>query len=530
MRLLFYGFLFLFLVSGISYADSWTASVHTKLKLITETKTLQPGQSLWVGVLLKHDRHWHSYYKDPGDSGLPTKIKWQLPPGFKIGEIQWPAPTKIEVSGLVNYGYGEVLLLSRLQVPQNLKPGQKVELSALVDFLVCSEVCLPAKATVSQTLYIEDTLPQNQHQKLIANTLAEIALEKQGVIHQKHSGTSLLWIILAAFMGGMILNLMPCVFPVLAIKVFGFLQHGNKGINHARLHGAIYALGIMVSFWLLAGALIILKATGLELGWGFQLQSPIFVLALGILFVILALNMWGLFEINFSMTTGSKKIQNPYAATFFQGVLAVIVATPCTAPFMGVALGYALTTTLFSSFIIFTAMALGLSFPYLLLSFFPALIKKLPQPGNWMVILKKVLAIPLLLTAIWLLTIFFSLIQPQVINQNIKTVWEVYSPAREQQLLKTRQPFFIDFTASWCLTCQVNKKLVLEKATVLQKFKEKQYVLLRADWTNQNEMIAQTLKRYGRSGVPVYVIYSGEGSPKLLSEILTVPMVLKAIR
>jgi thiol:disulfide interchange protein DsbD len=255
-------------------------------------------------------------------------------------------------------------------------------------------------------------------------------------------------------------------------------------------------------------------------------------LALGILFVALSLNMWGLFEINFAFNSHSKKIQNPYLATFFQGILAVIVATPCTAPFMGVALGYALTANIFSSWLVFTTMALGLSFPYLLLSFYPALIKKLPKPGSWMVILKKVLAVPLLLTALWLLTIFFSLIQPQVINQNInsKTLWEVYAPAREQELLKTKQAFFIDFTAKWCLTCQVNKKLVLEKAVVLQKFKEKKYVLLRADWTNQNEMIAKTLKRYGRSGVPVYVIYSGEGAPQLLSEILTVPMLLKAIR
>jgi thiol:disulfide interchange protein DsbD len=255
------------------------------------------------------------------------------------------------------------------------------------------------------------------------------------------------------------------------------LQHGHKGIAHARLHGIIYALGIMVSFWVLAGILLVLKATGLELGWGFQLQSPLFVLALGILFVALAMNMWGFFEINFSFGAKTKKIQNPYLATFFQGVLAVVVATPCTAPFMGVALGYALTADIFSSLVVFTAMALGLSFPYLLLSFYPKLIQKLPRPGNWMVILKKVLAIPLFLTAIWLITIFFSLIQPQIIYQkvNAKTVWEVYSPAREQQLLKTKQPFFIDFTASWCLTCQVNKKLVLEKQNVLQKFKEKNY-------------------------------------------------------
>jgi thiol:disulfide interchange protein DsbD len=211
MRLFISIFLFVFLLTGIGFADAWTASVHTKLKLITETKTLQPGQSLWVGVLLKHDRGWHSYYKNPGDSGLPTKIKWQLPPGFKIGEIEWPAPTKISMSGIVNYGYeNQVLLLSRLQVPKNLTPGQKVTLTAQVDFLVCKEECVPAKAVVSQTLYIEEILPQNQHQKLILDTLAQIALEKQGVIHEKHSGSNLFWIILAAFLGGMILNLMPC--------------------------------------------------------------------------------------------------------------------------------------------------------------------------------------------------------------------------------------------------------------------------------------------------------------------------------
>jgi thiol:disulfide interchange protein len=525
MRLLISIFLFVFLLSGVGFASS--------SKVIIETKTLQPGQSLWIGVLLKHDRGWHSYYKNPGDSGMPTKIKWQLPQGFRVGEIQWPAPTKISVSGIVNYGYeNQVLLLSRLQVPKNLIPGQKVTLTAQVNFLVCKEECVPAKAVISQTIYIEETLPQNQFQKLISDTLTEIALEKQGVIHAEVSPVHLGWILLAAFVGGMILNLMPCVFPVLAIKVLGFLQHGHKGIAHARLHGIIYALGIMVSFWVLAGILLVLKATGLELGWGFQLQSPLFVLALGILFVALAMNMWGFFEINFSFGAKTKKIQNPYLATFFQGVLAVVVATPCTAPFMGVALGYALTADIFSSLVVFTAMALGLSFPYLLLSFYPKLIQKLPRPGNWMVILKKVLAIPLFLTAIWLITIFFSLIQPQIIYQkvNAKTVWEVYSPAREQQLLKTKQPFFIDFTASWCLTCQVNKKLVLEKQNVLQKFKEKNYVLLRADWTNQNEMIARALRRYDRSGVPVYVIYSGQGSPTILSEILTIPYLLRSIR
>jgi len=526
MRLFISIFGLIFLLTGICNADS--------AKLITETKTLQPGQSLWVGVLLKHDRGWHSYYKNPGDSGLPTKIKWQLPQGFTVGEIEWPAPTKISMSGIVNYGYeNQVLLLSRLQVPKNLTPGQKVTLTAQVNFLVCKQECVPVKASVSNTLYIEKTLPVNQYQKLIAQTLEQIALEKEGVIFEKAKSHSLGWILLAAFVGGMILNLMPCVFPVLAIKVLGFLHHGHKGIEHARLHGMIYALGIMVSFWGLAGVLLILKATGLELGWGFQLQSPLFVLVLGILFVILAMNMWGFFEINFSFGTKTKNIQNPYLATFFQGVLAVVVATPCTAPFMGAALGYALATDIFSSLVVFTAMALGLSFPYLLLSFYPALIKKLPKPGNWMVILKKVLAIPLLLTAVWLLTIFFSLMMfPQISkpNANLKTVWEVYSPAREQQLLKAKQPFFIDFTASWCLTCQVNKKLVLEKAAVLQKFKEKKYVLLRADWTNQNDQITQSLKRYGRSGVPVYVIYTGQGKPTILSEILTISSLFHSIQ
>ena len=403
-----------------------------------------------------------------------------------------------------------------------------------------------------------------------------------------------------AFLGGIILNLMPCVFPVLFLKGLSLVQSHGEERKHMRAHGLVYTLGILVSFWLIVAALLIVRGTGQHIGWGFQLQSPIFIAILATGLFFFALSLAGQFDLGLSLTSagGSLAKQEGYTGSFFTGVLATVVATPCTAPLMGAAIGYALAQPAFVTFAVFTALALGLAAPYLLLTLQPAWTRLLPRPGAWMETLKQLTAVPLFATVIWLTWVFgrlhitgengaesdaivdlllcflfvaiagwalakwparwssaiaavlliglglaLPLSHPTVVivvdahHQDTTQAaghlaWAPYSQAALNEARAAGHPVFIDFTAAWCLSCQVNEKIVLRSADVEQQLTQKHFTLLRADWTQYSPDITAELASLDRSGVPTYVIYPANpnAKPDVLPELLTKDIVLKGLQ
>jgi len=395
-----------------------------------------------------------------------------------------------------------------------------------------------------------------------------------------------------AFLGGLLLNLMPCVFPVLFLKGLALVQSGNEERPKLRLHGFVYAAGILLSFWALVALLFGLRSAGSSLGWGFQFQSPVFVWLIASLLFFLGLSLAGQFEIGLTLTSagGSLAARQGLTGSFFTGVLAVIVATPCTAPFMGAAIGYALAQPAASTFAVFTALAIGLALPYLALTIQPAWTRLLPRPGAWMEILKQVVSIPIFATVIWLawvlaqaygaamlaallagflllaiagwflgrwpaqrwstaiaglialfvvgLGVYSSgaLAEEQVfhsgttVNVSAKGLWEPWSADAAYRYQAQGRPVFVDFTASWCLSCQVNERVALSQPEVQKAFADADVALLRADWTRHDEAITQTLSALGRSGVPTYALYvPGKAVPRLLPEVLTPGIVTSAL-
>jgi len=678
---------------------TWSAPVtdkHVSVELISEVSTIAAGEPFWVALKISHEEHWHTYWINDGDSGLPTKIDWQLPEGFTAGPIVWPYPQKIIMAPLVSYGFeGDAYLLVQITPPEKL-PDTPAELKARVSWLMCKEVCIPGKANLSISLTTgsetkldpaqssvfetarrnlpsdksdwkfslniddstirilatpppgaqeitswdlfaiekgivaasldkqwgktssgyemvltrevsDDPLPDFFRAVLVSNpsmsreagkNAIEIALPftiaaQPSTDLPPEKTYSLLIICSFAFLGGIILNLMPCVFPVISLKILGFVNQARQDPRAVWHHGLVFAAGVMVSFWILAGLLIALRAGGESIGWGFQLQSPHVLIVLCLLFFTLALNLFGVFELGLSLTSsgGSLADRQGWSGSFFSGFLATVIATPCTAPFMGVALGYALTQPAYVSMIVFTSLALGMAFPYLLLSRFPSMLKILPRPGAWMETMKQIMGFFLLATVIWLYWVLASLVSTNTltfvlaaflmvgiavwilgkwdtlvksgsvrwrgriaaalfvvaavalgfnhIERNNASVasggdqngWEAFTPERLAELRAEGKPVFIDFTAKWCLTCQVNKLSVLHKANILQAFKDKNVTLMSADWTDENEIIAKELAKHGRQSVPLYLLYpsSSSGEPQKLPEILTQNIVLEAL-
>ncbi len=402
---------------------------------------------------------------------------------------------------------------------------------------------------------------------------------------------SFLFALLFAFIGGLILNLMPCVFPILSIKILGFAQGRDHSRATLRNHGLMFGLGVIVSFLLLAGVLLALRAGGEQLGWGFQLQSPWLVGGLALLMFALGLMLVGVFEIGFGLASAGGRLDNKegLGGAFWSGVLATVVATPCTAPFMGAALGYALAQPALSSLSVFGVLGIGMATPYVLLSLFPQWIQRLPKPGQWMETLKQALAFPLFATAVWLVWVFglqtgingaaflllamtafgfgawilgrwglptnsprqrgvaltmvaLALILAIVAtgvgvgqtaeahsSQSADSDWLTFDPAEVDRLVAAGQPVFIDFTAAWCLSCQANKAIALNTSAVQDAFRDKGVIRFRADWTQRDPVITAALEGFGRSGVPLYVLYPPNGDPVLLPAILSAGIVTDAL-
>ncbi len=410
----------------------------------------------------------------------------------------------------------------------------------------------------------------------------------------KSSGLTALPAIGLAFLGGIILNLMPCVFPVLFLKGLALVQSSGEERKQMRAHGFVYTFGILVSFWVIVALLLTLRAGGSRIGWGFQLQSPAFIAVLASFLFFFALSLAGQFDLGLSLTSagGSLAKKEGYTGSFFTGVLATIVATPCTAPLMGAAIGFALAQSPLVTFAVFTALALGLALPYLLLTLEPSWTRILPRPGAWMETLKHLTAVPLFATVVWLAWVYGRLhvgaesdhiaylllcflvlaVAGWVLNRwpaklvpsivaallviaglaiplwqarhfvpstgasaaNTATsepnlTWQPFTPAALASAKASGQPVFIDFTAAWCLSCQVNEKLILHTPEVEHQLAAHHFTLLRADWTNEDPAITAELASVNRSGVPTYLIYKQDGAPDVLPELLTKPIVLNAI-
>ncbi|MFM7698151.1 MAG: protein-disulfide reductase DsbD family protein [Limnohabitans sp.] len=670
-----------------------TAQVRAELQAYAP-QGVQAGQPLWLGLQLQHQPGWHTYWRNPGDSGLATQLQWQLPKGLTVGDTVWPTPHMIPVGNMVNHGYeGRVLLAAPVTVGSGLT-GREVEIRLQADWLVCKEECIPQSGQFVLKLPVASSLaehgeafeqlfamqpvrisPAKQPMSFDADALSlriqglpaelqgkpvkayahepevlasglgmsgggewhngewrvraalhnmrsteptaldlllvddsntparswQVTLQIQGewpkpkIAATQSAVTTaptaaadawpgLISALVGALIGGLLLNLMPCVLPVLAIKVLSLTQSTLTPFQRKGM-GSAYALGVLSSMLALALLVMGLRAAGAQLGWGFQLQSPGLVAGLALLFTLIALNLWGLLEWRGAWVSGlaAQMVRHPLMDAFLSGVLAVVVAAPCTAPFMGASVGVAFTLPAWQGLLIFLSLGMGLALPFTLSAWIPATAHWLPKPGAWMQVLRQSLAFPMLLTVVWLLWVFskqageeaaalllaglvlagglvwslavskpagqwvravfiaclcglLGLAQPVLqsnssatANTSVSEGWQAWSPERVNQAMQDKQAVFIDFTAAWCVTCQVNKQTTLRDPRVLKAFADRQVLLLRADWTRQDPVISQALNELGRSGVPVYVLQAPGQPPQVLSELLSPDLVIRAL-
>ena len=681
-----------------------------------------PGKPISLGLLLDHQPQWHTYWVNPGDSGLPTELQWSLPKGAQAGAIDWPVPKKMKIGALANLGYeGQVLLPVQVQLQNGFKAeADSVMVRLHASWLVCRQECIPQEGDFSLVIPVRGStslhgalfeaalqkrpailggqahsefapeglllrvqgLPQGWHGKAIAafpevssvfaspllpdpqdkvalssavseksiaaatqqwegdtwtallpfspqrvggpdrltfvfsygDSAVRTSLDAPGkwpeAVFKKPDGlptTQALLLgengasatasgasnlafwgaVLAAFVGGLLLNLMPCVFPVLALKALGLASLPGTP-QQRRAQAMAYTAGVLLSMAILGGLLLGLRAGGQALGWGFHLQSPVFIAVLATLFTLICLNLMDLLDVSKLVPSRLAGIQlhNPTTDAALSGVLAVAVASPCTAPFMGASLGLAMTLPGWQAMLIFVALGLGLALPYALVSNSTALARQLPKPGPWMEHLRRFMVFPMAATVVWLVWVlahmagldvatmlvvlllclsmcFWALRLPgraalgfgavalivsvlagglalRVASQantpalsgqgsGVSNVWGHWSVQAEQDALAAGNPVFVDFTAAWCITCQYNEQQVLSKPRVQQAFAEKKVVLLRADWTRRDAAISQALQQLGRSGVPVYVLQRPGKAPVLMSELLSTDELLAAL-
>lgn len=565
-----------------------------KATLVADTSAIQPGKPFRVGVRLIMDPGWHTYWKDPGDAGLPTTVAWKLPKGFSAGELGWPAPLQMVEPGNIRANvYTGVTLLTTVITPPKTIAGKETVISARVDWLVCENICVPGGSDVSLHLSVGPVKPANTDlfKKYPPGGRPVATGLESGAGARTTAKPALLAVLLSAVLGGLILNIMPCVLPVISLKIFGFVSEAHHEPKTIFKLGLVFALGILISFWILAGVVVALKAAGQHIGWGFQLQNPYFVIGMSVVILVFGLSLFGVFEfyLPVSLSSGASKLasRSGTPGAFFNGFLATALATPCTAPFLGVALGYAFSRSSTEIFIVFTAVALGLAFPYLLLTAFPGWLKHLPKPGPWMEKAKQFMGFLLMATLLWLLWIVGSQFGHKAIvwvglfllmvsiscwilgsfatpvssirrragawilalaisvlgyasfvpralggDDPDQIAWVKFSAQKLDQLLAKHQTVFLDFTAEWCLTCKVNEQTVLESEEIRSTLKRFEVVPVRADWTRYDPEITQMLATFNRSGVPLYVIFPGRDPehPIVLPEVITKGLVLDGLK
>ena len=672
---------------------------YAKVQLVAEDTALVPGKPASLMLLLTVQDGWHSYWRNPGDSGLATQLSWNLPDGLTAGEPQWPYPERINTPPLVNYGYsGETALLTELMVPPTIAVGSHQTIKLQADWLVCKDICVPEQAELSLTLPVAASATANrEHAEAFARARALLPQPKPNwsakaslrdgqwvvQVHLSDVGNGQLtpldffpadpslaansppptfervghsltitlpaaqelkekdlppqWLgvllfqdnrktpqafdiqvttegatsinrywqqgalswglaaraLLLALLGGMVLNLMPCVFPVLALKVLGFVKASHHHpyptsplapiTTSPRRHALWYSAGVISSMLVLAALLILLQLAGQRLGWGFQLQSPGFVTAMVLLFTLISFSLFGFVEWGQKLSGLANRFSRHHGSStaFATGVLATLVATPCTGPFMAIALGLALSMPPLLTLLIFAALGAGLALPVVVLSSWPALLQRLPRPGAWMEHFKQLLGFPLLASALWLLLVLgrqqgmaavfhvltwlllagftlwawgrvgrwwrcllllLSLLaalplfapaasenpQPSAVREQSGDP-QAFSPEKLAALQAAGKPVLVNFTADWCLTCKVNEASTLSRDSVQQALRDRGVTYLVADWTNRDAVIAAELAKYQRTGVPLYILFWPGQAPQLLPQLLTPDLLLAAL-
>ena len=678
---------------------------HLGVAVFAEHSSVRAGMTTTLALRLRHDPHWHTYWKYPGDSGLPTKLKLRIGEApAVVSELQWPVPAPLEVGGIHNVGYeGELWLLADVVVP--IDSQQHLKVTAELSWLVCKEECIPgrgefalqlpiATAEIIEEAHLEYFTKARAALPIAAPTdwVAAFAVDAGQIrfaldgdlalfadaksvelfvgsdrfaaikpspvqvtpqqltsTRSKHAAFAelpqrleLLWVmktgagervgfwtkagaskasrndaeaasvpsgiteiargglapdfvntasitlpvaLLLAFFGGLILNLMPCVLPVLSLKVMGLLEAGPTAV---RAHGVYYSLGVISSFLALGALLLSLRSAGYALGWGFQLQSPALVAVLSLLLFALALSMSGLVHFGYGLASLGQNLTEPGGSgsaagagharsAFFSGVLACVVASPCTAPMMGTALGYALVQPAWVSLSVLGVLGIGLASPMLLLAAMPTLARRMPKPGAWMNTLKQALALPMYLSAIWLawvlaqqrgvdalalllvaavllalgltwleqqrfserkfarmgayalmlsaaLPVLYALQPPNAAGQ---VEWKINSADSLQRLRAQREPVLVEMTAAWCVTCKINERVAMSGATFANSLRAKGVHALKGDWTDQDAAITSYLRSYGALGVPLVVLYGRNGTAEVLPQVLT-PAIVEA--
>lgn len=616
-RYLYIACLILALIQGNlnGFAEEPTADPMAPLQisLQVDREEILPGQSFWVVAHVQVEKGWHTYGENPGDAGFPLEVTWHLPEGFSATSIQWPTPEQFSTGGLLGSGYSNPFSLIFQITPPDQLENTHPTLEAAFSWLACSDHhCLPGTTTAvaapfpsPQEAAIAVALAQSQ----LPKTIREPEMNEQGGQPGTDPGASfleqngILMILLLAFTGGLILNCMPCVLPIVSLKILSFVKLAGEQRSKTFKHGAAFAAGVMTSFWVLASILLLMQTYGRSLGWGFQLQEPLFVALLAAVLWILSLSLFGVFEAGTSISSLAGEAQSQavlrarsgYLASFLNGTLATAVATPCTGPFLGPVIGFATTATPSQSLLTFSFLGLGMAAPYLLLAAFPNLTSFLPKPGKWMDTFKQLMGFFMVATVLWLawifaaetshlglllllvsffllalagwiygkwgtpvqkpkirwvgygaalicglaavytLTLAASALEQETTVASAEHVmnadgWEPFSEERIANLQAQGIPVFVDFTAKWCLICQVNHTVLMSQE-VQDRFAASPVVKMQADWTKKDEKITRALQKFGRNAVPLYVLYPGNSSetPKILPQILTPQIVIDSL-
>jgi len=528
--LLFLLFIISFSFISLSQKNSEKTHVsheHVSLELISSVNSIPKENNLHLGLYFKLDPGWKIYWKYPGKAGYPPGIDWVKSKNIKDLEILWPKPEKFEILGMESLGYSkEVILPIKLIIENN---NEKLLANFDVDYLTCKKICIP----FNDNLILN--IPTGDGQVSEYGKVINQYIDKSNYLNYSSllNPDSILLFLFIAFVGGVILNFMPCVFPVLSLKIYNVLSQQQQNINNKTIKRNFLAtiLGIIFSFFVLSLITVLLKSLGHSLGWGFQFQSPIFLSFMILILILFSLNLIDVFSIDipfFFKKFLNKVINfNKKSSEFFQnfllGSFITILSTPCSAPFIGTALGFAFVSSNQVIFLIFFCISLGLSSPYIILATKPQILSFLPKPGLWMKKFKYFLSFLLILTAIWLTSVL--LIQVNTINNNDSNNnnWLDFDIIKLKELVNENNIVFVDITADWCMTCFYNKKTVLDRKKVKNIFEKYDVKKMRGNLTKPNKEINKYINSYGRFGIPANVIYS-PSAPQgvLLPEVLTV--------
>lgn len=497
---------------------------QVSITLISSLDKVSPGQPVEFLFKFQLKNGWHIYSDNPGDIGMPTSIKWKLPEGFSVISGEWSKDKRFENDGIVQNGFDDVAYY-RVAINPAHSLAKNVDFEALIKWLSCqNEECVPGKSMFNFMMpMVEQDLRTN------GDYLKESVSSEKYFSGESEEHHGLLMVLLMAFFGGIILNFMPCIFPILTIKAISLAQ-GTLSKTKSRIEALIYMAGVTVSFLLMASLLVFLRSQGEQIGWGFQLQSPIFVMIMIVVFFIIFLMLLDVVSIRnpFANKVGRISFARRKINAFVTGFFAVLIASPCTAPFMGIAIGYTLSQPVYIYYPVFLALSFGYALPFTLVGFFPKAVHKvLPKPGKWMDVLKKVFAIPVFLTCAWLVWVLLSQMTSPKNEDMMVLKWQPFDANKIEELVKDNKPVFIDFTAKWCITCIVNKKIALQSNSFAELAKNKNLNLFVADWTNDDALITQALEAYGRSSIPLYIYYDGKSSRyRILPQLLT-PQILQ---